>query len=126
MKYSDRILNTPPSFVRNILKVAGSPDVISFAGGLPNPISFPIDALQQSITDSIEKNGASLFQYSTTAGYLPLREFIANRYKTDFGLDFEAEDIIITTGSQQALMMIAQVLINKGDGIVMEEPGYLG
>lgn len=126
MKYSDRIMNTPPSFVRNILKVAGLPDVISFAGGLPNPISFPIEALQQSITDSIEKNGSSLFQYSTTAGYLPLREFIANKYNKDFGLDFEAEDIIITTGSQQALMMIAQVLINKGDGIIMEEPGYLG
>ncbi|MGE7666838.1 PLP-dependent aminotransferase family protein [Ureibacillus composti] len=126
MKYSDRIVNTPPSFVRNILKVTGNPEVISFAGGLPNPISFPIDELQNSIQHSIEENGPKLFQYSTTAGYLPLREYIANKYNNDFGYEIEADDIIITTGSQEALMLIAQVLVNKGDGIVMEEPGYLG
>lgn len=126
MNYSDRIINTPPSFVRNILKVTGNPDVISFAGGLPNPISFPIDALQKSINASIEENGPKLFQYSTTAGYLPLREYIANKYNKEYGYDVEADDIIITTGSQEALMLIAQVLVNKGDGIIMEEPGYLG
>lgn len=126
MKYSDRIINTPPSFVRNILKVTGNPDVISFAGGLPNPISFPIDEIQASITRSIEENGPKLFQYSTTAGYLPLRQYIADKYKNDFNLDFEADDIIITTGSQEALALIGQVLVNKGDGILMEEPGYLG
>lgn len=126
MNYSDRIVNTPPSFVRNILKVTESPDVISFAGGLPNPISFPIDEMQTVINKSIEKYGPKLFQYAQTAGYLPLREYIANKYNNEYGIDVNADDVIITTGSQQALMMIAQVLINKGDGIVMEEPGYLG
>ncbi|RHW40100.1 PLP-dependent aminotransferase family protein [Lysinibacillus yapensis] len=126
MKYSDKILNTPSSFIRNILKVTDAPDVISFAGGLPNPISFPIDELKQSINHAIDENGAKLFQYSTTEGYLPLRQYIADKYKTDFGLDFEPEDILITTGSQQALELISQVLLNKGEGVVIEEPGYLG
>lgn len=126
MNYSDRIVNTPPSFVRNILKVTESPDVISFAGGLPNPISFPIDEMQNSINTSIEKFGPKMFQYAQTAGYLPLREYIANKYNKEYGTDLEANDVIITTGSQEALMMIAQVLINKGDGIIIEEPGYLG
>ena len=126
MKYSDKILNTPSSFIRNILKVTDAPDVISFAGGLPNPISFPIDEMQQSINHAIEENGAKLFQYSTTEGYLPLRQYIADKYKTDYGLEFDPEDILITTGSQQALQLLSQVLLNNGEGIVMEEPGYLG
>jgi len=126
MKYSDKILKTPSSFIRNILKVTDAPDVISFAGGLPNPISFPIDEMQQSINHAIEENGAKLFQYSTTEGYLPLRQYIADKYITDYGLEFDAEDILITTGSQQALGLISQVLLNKGEGIVIEEPGYLG
>lgn len=126
MKYSEKILNTPSSFIRNILKVTDAPDVISFAGGLPNPISFPIEEMQQSINRAIQENGAKLFQYSTTEGYLPLRQYIANKYKNDYGLDYDPEDILITTGSQQALELISQVLINKGEGIVMEEPGYLG
>jgi len=126
MKYSDKILNTPSSFTRNILKVAGAEDVISFAGGLPNPISFPIDALQETINNAIEVHGPKLFQYSTTEGYLPLRQYIADKYNNNFGLSIEPEDILITSGSQQALEMISQVLVNKGEGIVVEEPGYLG
>ncbi|MBP1761042.1 MAG: aspartate aminotransferase, partial [Firmicutes bacterium] len=126
MQYSERILNTPSSFIREILKVTETDDVISFAGGLPNPVSFPIEALRESIDRSISKYGSSLFQYATTEGYLPLREYIAARYKQRFGLDFEPGDILITTGSQQALDLIGKVLVNKGDGIVIEEPGYLG
>lgn len=126
MQYSDKILKTPSSFIRNILKVTGDADVISFAGGLPNPISFPIDAMQQSITRSIEEHGAKLFQYSTTQGYLPLREYIANKLNTQGDYGYTAEDILITTGSQQALEMIGKVFLNKGDGVVIEEPGYLG
>ena len=126
MQYSERILNTPSSFIRNILKVTDAEDVISFAGGLPNPISFPIDALKQSVEHAIEVNGSKLFQYSTTQGYLPLREYIANKYNTKHGLDYKPEDIFITTGSQQALELLAKVTINKGDGIIIEEPGYLG
>ncbi|MCH7320466.1 PLP-dependent aminotransferase family protein [Solibacillus sp. MA9] len=127
MQYSDSILNTPSSFIRNILKVTDSADVISFAGGLPNPISFPIDALKASVNHAIDESGAKLFQYSTTQGYLPLRQYIAEKYnKKQPGLNYTADDVLITTGSQQALELISKVLLNKGDGVVIEEPGYLG
>ena len=126
MQYSDSILNTPSSFIRNILKVTDSADVISFAGGLPNPISFPIDALKKSVNHAIDENGSKLFQYSTTQGYLPLRQYIAEKYNRTHGLEYTADDVLITTGSQQALELISKVLLNKGDGVVIEEPGYLG
>lgn len=126
MQFSDKILNTPSSFIRNILKVTDAPDVISFAGGLPNPISFPTDALQKSINAAIEENGSKLYQYSTTDGYYPLRQYIANKYKKNFDFDVQPEDVLITTGSQQALELIGKVLLNKGDGVIMEAPGYLG
>lgn len=126
MKYSDRILNTPSSFIRDILKVTDAPDVISFAGGLPNPVSFPIGDLQESIEGAIKKNGSKLFQYSTTEGYLPLREMIAAKYRQKFNLDVNPEDVLITNGSQQALELLGKVILNKGDQVLMEEPGYLG
>lgn len=126
MQYSDKILKTPSSFIRNILKVTGEADVISFAGGLPNPISFPTEKLREAINRSIDEHGTKLFQYSTTQGYLPLREYIAAKYKTTYGLDIHPDEVFITTGSQQALELIGKVLINKGDGIIMEAPGYLG
>ena len=126
MQYSERILKTPSSFIRNILKVTDAEDVISFAGGLPNPISFPIDALRASVDHAITVNGDRLFQYSSTQGYAPLREYIAAKYQRVHGLDVHADDVFITTGSQQALELIGKVLINKGDGIIIEEPGYLG
>lgn len=126
MQYSNRVLNTPSSFIRNILKVTDSPNVISFAGGLPNPISFPLEKLQQGINKAIEENGSKLFQYSSTNGYLPLRQYIADKYNRNHHLDITADDILLTTGSQQALSLLAQVLVNPGDGIIMEEPGYLG
>ena len=126
MHYSDKILNTPSSFIRNILKVTGDADVISFAGGLPNPISFPIEAMQTAISHSIETHGAKLFQYSTTQGHGPLRQYIADKLNAQGDYGYEAEDILITTGSQQALEMIGKVFLNKGDGVVIEEPGYLG
>ncbi len=126
MNYSNRILNTPSSFIRDILKVLGDPEIISFAGGLPNPISFPIKEMQQAIEDAIRKYGSKLFQYSTTEGLVPLKETIAARYRKRFGLDFSPDDILLTNGSQQALDLIGKVMLNKGDQVLIEEPGYLG
>ncbi len=126
MNYSDRILNTPSSFIRDILKVLGDPEIISFAGGLPNPISFPISAMQEAIDNAVKKYGSKLFQYSTTEGLVPLKETIAARYKKRFGLTFSPDDILLTNGSQQALDLIGKVMLNKGDQVLIEEPGYLG
>lgn len=124
--YSDRIMNTKSSFIRQIMKVTGAEDIISFAGGLPNPISFPLQELSEASERIIRTEKDKVFQYSTTEGYLPLRQYIADRYKKRFNLKFSPDDILITTGSQQGLDLIGKVLINKGDGIVIEEPGYLG
>lgn len=126
MQYSNRVLNTPSSFIRNILKVTDAPDVISFAGGLPNPISFPLENLQEAINRAIDDNGSKIFQYASTNGYLPLRQYIADKYNRKHDLSITADDILLTTGSQQALSLLSQVLINPGDGIIIEEPGYLG
>ena len=124
--FSDRIIKTKPSFVREILKVTEQKDVISFVGGLPNPISFPKKALEESSIRIIENYGDKVFQYSTTEGYKPLRQYIADRYKKRFNLDVDADDILITTGSQQGLDLMGKVLLNKGDKVAIEKPGYLG
>lgn len=126
MRYSDRIQKTPSSFIRDILKVTQDPTVTSFAGGLPNPISFPGEALKESSCRIIDENGGKVFQYSTTEGYIPLRQHIADKYNKNFGLNIKPEHVLITTGSQQALDLIAKVLINTGDGVIVEAPGYLG
>ena len=96
---SDGITNTPPSFVRAILAAASDPAVTSFAGGLPNPISFPQEALLESMQRVVAERGADAFQYSATAGIEGLRDWIARRYNKRFGTDYTADDVLITTGS---------------------------
>lgn len=124
--YSRRILSTKPSFIRDMLKVTEDKSFISFAGGLPNPISFPMNELQESTNRVIQQYGEKLFQYSSTEGLLPLRDWIAKRYQTRFQWNVTANDIIITTGSQQGLDLMGKVLVDKGDKIGIEKPGYLG
>ena len=121
-----RMRNTKSSFIREILKVTENPDIISFAGGLPNPISFPKVELQESMNRIIEEHGDKVFQYSTTEGYRPLREWIASRYQQRYHLEVSADNIIITTGSQQGLDLMGKVLLNRGDKVCIEKPGYLG
>lgn len=123
---SERIKSTPPSFIRSILKTAADPQIISFAGGLPNPVSFPQEELLVSMERIVRDYGSSLFQYSITAGLPELRQYIADRYNCRFGLKLGIENILITTGSQQALDLISKVLLNTGDGVIVEKPSYLG
>ena len=122
---SDGITNTPPSFVRSILKAASDPAVTSFAGGLPNPISFPQEQLLASMERVVAERGPEAFQYSATAGIPELRGWIAERYNTRFGTDYTADDVLITTGSQQVLDLLGKVLLDKGDGVIVEKPTYL-
>lgn len=116
----------PPSFIKGMLKVTQDPEIISFSGGLPSPLSFPMEALGESMAHAVERYGTKLFQYSLTAGIPELREFIAARCNEKYGLSVTAADILITTGSQQALDLIAKVTLDPGDGVIVEEPGYLG
>lgn len=122
---SDGITNTPPSFVRAILKAASDPNVTSFAGGLPNPISFPQEKLLESMERVVAERGADAFQYSATAGIEELRGWVAERYNKRFGTDYVADDVLITTGSQQILDLLGKVLLDKGDGVIVEKPTYL-
>ena len=122
---SEGIKATPPSFVRGILKAASDPSVISFAGGLPNPISFPQDELLESMERIVKTYGSNVFQYSITAGLPELRQYIADRYNRIFHLNLTIDNILITTGSQQALDLIGKVLLDKGDGVIVEKPTYL-
>ena len=123
---SRRILSTPSSFIREILKVVQNPEIISFAGGLPNPISFPQEELKVSMDRITSQFGDKIYQYSTTAGLDSLREFIVQRYKKIHNMDITVDNVIITTGSQQALDLLGKVFINEGDKIMVEKPSYLG
>ena len=116
----------PPSFIKGMLKVTQDPEIISFSGGLPSPLSFPMEALGESMARATERYGTKLFQYSLTDGIPELREFIAARCNEKYGLGVTPADILITTGSQQALDLIAKITLDPGDGVIVEEPGYLG
>lgn len=126
MKYSSRMKNIEKSMIREILKLANDKELISFAGGLPNPLSFPVNDINEAASKVLENCGNSVLQYSTTEGYLPLREFIAARYKQKQGLVVDPDEILITNGAQQALDLLGKVFIDPGDDIIIERPGYLG
>lgn len=124
--YSERIKNTPSSFIREILKVTQNAEIISFAGGLPNPISFPQEELKVSMDRITSQFGAKIYQYSTTNGLDSLRQYIVDRYKKLWGMELTVDNVIITTGSQQALDLIGKVFVNENDNIMVEKPSYLG
>jgi len=121
-----RIAKVPASFIREILKVTEQPGIISFAGGLPNQSLFPLEAIRRASNAVLTEDGYSALQYSTTEGHVGLREWIAERYRKRFGLDIPVEQILITNGSQQALDLLGKVLLNPGDPVLLEAPGYLG
>jgi 2-aminoadipate transaminase len=120
------MVKTPKSFIREILKVTENPDIISFAGGLPNPELIDVEGIARAAARVLADDGRSVLQYSTTEGYLPLRQFIADRYKKRLRLSVSPEEILITNGSQQCLDLIGKVFIDDGDHIALERPGYLG
>lgn len=124
-RFSHRIQSVPRSFIREILKVTADPSIISFAGGLPNPELFPVQALQKAADDVLSEAGPAALQYSTTEGYPALREAIAARYAAK-GVNVSPDHVLITTGSQQCLDILGRILIDPGDTVVMERPGYLG
>jgi len=117
---------TPKSFIREILKVTGRPEIISFAGGLPSPDLIDVEGIRVAADSVLKTDGRAALQYSTTEGYLPLRQFISERYKKRLGLTISPDEILITNGSQQCLDLIGKVLIGAGDHIAIERPGYLG
>jgi len=124
-RYANRTQRMGSSIIRELLKWTEQPDIISFAGGLPAPEVFPVKQFKEACNAVLDEFGAQALQYSTTEGYRPLREMIA-RHATRFGIDITPDNILITSGSQQALDFIGRVFINQGDHIVCESPTYLG
>jgi 2-aminoadipate transaminase len=122
--FAERMKSVHKSFIREILKVTEDSSIISFAGGLPNPKSFPVKEIKKAASKVLSENGEEALQYSTTEGYRPLREYIAKRYFKD-GLKVDADEILITNGSQQGIDLVSKVFLNKGDKVLVENPTYL-
>lgn len=124
-RYAHRTKQMGSSVIRELLKYAEQPDIISFAGGMPAPEVFPLKEFQEACNAVLAKHGPLALQYSSTEGHAPLREMIA-RHSSRYMAPVTPENILITSGSQQALDFIGRLFINRGDYIVVESPSYLG
>ncbi len=124
-RYAHRMQKMGSSVIRELLKLTEQPDIISFGGGLPAPEVFPVKEFKEACNIVLETMGAQALQYGTTEGYTPLREMIA-RHTGRYGIHVEANNICITSGSQQALDFMGRLFLNRGDYIVVESPTYLG
>ncbi len=123
--FADRISDVPRSFIREILKLAVDESVISFAGGLPNRDLFPLEEIKKATNKLLEDSGKDVLQYSSSEGFVELREWIADRYRSKH-IHVHPDNILITSGSQQGMDLLGKTLLNDGDNVIIEEPGYLG
>ncbi len=119
-----RMARVQASAIREILKVTERPEVLSFAGGLPAPEAFPVEALARAHADVLADDAAAALQYGPTEGYAPLRAWVAERM-TRRGLPAAPEQVLITAGSQQGIDLVAKALIDPGDLVLVEAPSYL-
>ena len=126
-QFASRTAGLRSSAIRDLLKVTEMPHMLSLAGGLPTPDSFPLPALRREADRLLGEYGPRVVQYSATDGVVELREWIAATYAPQFGRAIPVEgQIVVTHGSQQALDLLAKVLIDPGDVVVSESPAYLG
>ncbi len=124
-QFSERAQGLQSSFIREILKITQRPEIISFAGGLPSPATFPVERMKQAYDRVLTDTGKVALQYGPTDGYGPLKEWIANSLSTE-GTKILPEQILMVSGSQQALDLIGKVLIDEGSRVLVETPSYLG
>jgi 2-aminoadipate transaminase len=124
-RFSERASQMQSSFIREILKVTQQPEIISFAGGLPSPATFPVERMQRAFDKVLSENGKVALQYGPTDGYLPLRQWIADSLSVN-GAKIVPEQVLMVSGSQQALDLLGKVLIDEGSKVLVETPSYLG
>lgn len=124
--FANRMAHAPESFLGTLFAVSGDPDIISFAGGLPSSALIDTEGIAEATRLVLDEDGSEALQYTTTDGYLPLREYIAKRYRQRYGLPATADEIRIVNGSQQNLDLLAKIFLNPGDTVGLEAPGYLG
>src|SRR5271165_6990467 len=124
-RYAQRTKNIKSSAIRELLKFTQNPEIISFAGGLPAPDVFPTERFREACCKVLDTQAAQALQYGASEGYEPLREMIA-RHTARYGVKAKPENVLITSGSQQALDLIGKLMINSGDRVLVEAPTYLG
>lgn len=123
---SEKMKGVKASAVREIFKVAAQPDIITLAGGNPAPESFPAEEIKEAATAILSNNPTAALQYSISEGYPRFREQIKERMAKKFHIGRETDDLIIVSGSQQGADITTKALINEGDGVVCEEPSFIG
>jgi 2-aminoadipate transaminase len=125
-RFAERTSGLKPSAIRELLKTTVAPDLISFAGGLPAPELFPIEALARAAQEVLSGDGPAALQYGVSEGHLPLREWVCEHLARAEGIAATPDRVLITNGSQQGLDLVAKTLIDPGDVVVVENPAYLG
>jgi 2-aminoadipate transaminase len=124
-RFSERAAQLQSSFIREILKITQQPEIISFAGGLPSPATFPVEQMKQAFDKVLTNQGKVALQYGPTDGYPPLRQWIADSLSQG-GARIVPEQVLMTSGSQQALDLLGKVLVDEGSRVLVETPSYLG
>jgi 2-aminoadipate transaminase len=123
--FAHRTQSMRASIIREILKMSSKPGIISFAGGLPAPETFPLKKFERAMTEALRQDGAKALQYMVTEGLMPLKSELCAWLKKQ-GIDGKPENMLLTHGSQQALELLGKIFIDSGDKILVEDPTYLG
>ncbi len=124
-RFAQRVQQMKSSAIRELLKVTEQPEMISFAGGLPAPEVFPLERVEMATHKVLKERGEQALQYGATEGYRPLRELLAQRMSRG-NLRLTLENVLIVSGSQQALDLLGKIMIDPGDCVVVEAPTYMG
>ncbi len=126
IRFAEKMNMVKASFIRESLKFSQKPGVISLAGGFPAPELFPIEEFKKACSLTLDEMGKSCLQYDTTEGYEPLRKYVAEVQMKNRGVVTTADDILITSGSQQGLDLVGKLFLDKDDIIICESPTYIG
>ncbi|MDO9201639.1 MAG: aminotransferase class I/II-fold pyridoxal phosphate-dependent enzyme, partial [Hydrogenophaga sp.] len=123
--FADRLNNVETSAIRELFKLLGRPGIISFAGGFPDSALFDVDGIREAVNAALTEEPGAALQYGATEGYNPLREQLAAFMSSKGNQGVTANDLIVTTGSQQALDLLGKTLISPGDKVIVEGPTFL-
>lgn len=126
MKYAKRLNRLEDKSLLNAFQLVEDKDMISFSAGFPSSETYPVDAIRESMDRVLKSNGKEALSYCSTSGYLGLRKIMQERMAKKFGLHYDVDEIIITSGSQQGLDMSGMLFVNEGDVVIFELPSYLG
>ena len=125
MQFADRLNNVETSAIRELFKLLGKPGIISFAGGFPDPAMFDVEGIREAVNAALTQEAGATLQYGATEGHGPLREQLASFMASKGCQNVAAENLIVTTGSQQALDLLGKTLISPGDKVIVEGPTFL-